>query len=560
MQSMTKEHLVQDLSPLPEHWESIGHAFVHQAKTQPHALAIMDSSGVCLTYHDTLLRAIALANILHNRLGKAVFVGVLLPPSAGAALVNIALTLLGKIPVNLNYTSSQVTFNLYLSQCEFDFIITSRRIIERFPFDSTARFIQLERIRQEASMFLKAVSWTEADLVPEHLLGNIFAGLKTGENRLDETATLLFTAGSTGDSKGVLLTHRNILTNIHAIQQQARLSNHETVLGVVPFFHSFGFTLTLWTVLTLGHSVVYHFDPRDSRRIGNLCERHRPTVLFCTPTMMRAYLKRAKPGQFSSVRTCILGGEKVKVSLATDIVKELGIVPIEGYGLTETSPVVSCNIPGKVILKDGTEIDGTKLGTVGLPLPGTQIRVVDLHSGELKKTLEEGLIEVMGPQIMKGYLNNGRATDEVMDEGWFKTGDLGFLDEQGFLTISGRLSQYSKIAGEMVPHLKVEKEIVRLARCEEQNVSVTSVPDEIRGERLIVLHTKLQEEPEEIVSRLRGENIVPALWIPNSSDFIEIEQMPVLPSGKLDLCEIRNIAYRRTCLIASAANNFRPLE
>lgn len=548
LETTMHQNSVQELSPLPAHWHSLAHAFVHQARSQPRSLALADSSGLSLTYHDTLLRSVALANILHKRLGSAERVGVLLPPSVGAVLVNLALTMLGKIPVNLNYTSSQSTFNHYLSQCEFDQIITSRRILERFPFDSTARYLLAERLRQDASIFLKAISWSEADLVPENLLGHIFAGLRNSDDRLDETAAILFTAGSTGDAKGVMLTHRNILTNVHAIQQQARLSEREFVLGVVPFFHSFGFTLTLWAVLALGHAAVYHYDPRDCRRIGNLCEKHKPTVLFCTPTIMRTYLRRSKKEQFESIKICILGGEKVKPALAHDLERELGITPLEGYGLTETSPVVSCNIPGRVVLKDGTEIAGTKLGTVGLPLPGTAIRIVDADSGEEKKTLEEGLIEVSGPQVMKGYLNNVEATNRVIHNGWFRTGDLGFIDEGGFLTISGRLSQFSKIAGEMVPHLKVEKEIVRIAECEEQNVSVTSVPDDNRGERLIVLYSsgKLKKSPEEIVSILNSEKAIPALWIPNPKDFIEVDELPVLSTGKLDLREIRNIACRRT--------------
>jgi acyl-[acyl-carrier-protein]-phospholipid O-acyltransferase/long-chain-fatty-acid--[acyl-carrier-protein] ligase len=536
---------VQDLSALPEHWESLGHAFLHQARTQPHAIAIRDSSGISMTYHDTLLRSIALANILHKRLGKTELVGVLLPPSAGAALVNIALTLLGKVPVNLNYTSSQNTFNQYLSLCDFDHIVTSRRIIERFPFDSTARYLPIERLRQDASLLLKAVSWSEADLVPEGLLGHMLAGLKKTEGKLDETATLLFTAGSTGDAKGVLLSHRNILSNVHAIQQQARLSNREVVLGVVPFFHSFGFTLTLWAVLALGHTAIYHYDPRDCRRIGNLCERFRPTVMFCTPTIMRAYLKRSKKEQFESIRICILGGEKVKPALAQDIERELGIIATEGYGLTETAPVIACNIPGKVVLRDGREIDGTRVGTVGLPLPGTTIRILGLENGLEKKPFEEGSIEVKGPQVMKGYFHNEEATRAVMHDGWFRTGDLGFLDNDGFLTISGRMSQFSKIGGEMVPHLQVEREIVHVAGCEEQNVSVTSVPDDNRGEKIVVVHTKLPKTPEEIVSELKAENVIPTLWVPDAKDFVEVDELPVLTTGKLDLCQIRKIAGSR---------------
>ena len=536
----------QALSELPEHWESLAHAFVHQAKTHPNEIAIEDSTGISLTYHDALLSAIALANILHEKLGHEEYIGILLPPSAGAALVNIAITLLGKIPVNLNYTASQCTFNSYVIQCKLEHIISSRRVMQRVLLDSTASFLQIEMLREEASILVKAWSSAETDLIPENLLGYFLAGLKKSANKLDETAALLFTAGSTGDPKGVVLSHRNILSNIHAIQQQARLAKKETVLGVVPFFHSFGFTLTLWTVLALGHRVVYHYDPRDARKIGDLCEKHQATVIFCTPTIMRSYLKRGHKEQFKSIKTCILGGEKLKPTLRQDLERELGIVPLEGYGLTETSPVVACNIPGEIILNDNSRVPGNKPGTVGMPLPGTMLRVVNLVTNEDLPNNVEGMIMVKGPQVMLGYLDKPDETASVISDGWFTTGDLGYVDSDGFLTITGRLSQFSKIGGEMVPHLNVEREIVGLIGGTEQTISVTSVPDEKRGERLVVLHTKLNMTPEQVVTELKNQKKLSGLWIPDARDFVEVPELPVLSTGKLDLREIKNIARLRT--------------
>lgn len=536
----------QALSELPEHWESLGHAFVHHAKTHPDQIAIEDSTGLSLTYHDALLSSIALANILHDKLGHEEYIGVLLPPSVGAVLANIAITLLGKVPVNLNYTSSQSTFNSCILQCQLKHIISSRRVMQRVLFDSTASFLQIEKLKREASLIVKAWAWSETDLLPENILGHFLHGLKKSDNSLDRTGALLFTAGSTGEPKGVVLSHRNILTNIHAIQQQTGLSEQETVLGVMPFFHSFGFTLTLWAVLALGHRVVYHYDPRDARKIGDLCEKHKATVLFCTPTIMRSYLKRGQSEKFKSIRTCILGGEKLKPSLRGDIEHDLGITPLEGYGLTETSPVVACNIPGNIKLPDGTEIKGNKPGTVGMPLPGTTVRIVSLLTREDLPNNVEGMILVHGPQVMRGYLNKPEETNLVLSDNWFTTGDLGFLDDDGFLTITGRLSQFSKIGGEMVPHLNVEREILCVIGGNEQTISVTSVPDDTRGERLVVLHTKLNVSPAEIVSQLKNTKGLSSLWIPNERDFVEVPELPVLSTGKLDLREIKNIAMLRT--------------
>ncbi len=536
----------QDLTELPEHWESLAHAFVHQAKIHSNEIALEDSTGMSLTYHDALLSSIALANILHEKLGHEEYIGILLPPSVGAALVNIAITLLGKVPVNLNYTASQSTFNSYVIQCKLGHIISSKRVMQRVLLDSTASFFQIEMLKEEASLLVKAWASAETDLIPENMLGHFLAGLKKTANKLDQTAAVLFTAGSTGDPKGVVLSHRNILSNIHAIQQQARLSEKETVLGVVPFFHSFGFTLTLWAVLALGHRVAYHYDPRDARKIGDLCEKHQATVLFCTPTIMRSYLKRGHKEQFKSIKTCILGGEKLKPALRADLESELGIVPLEGYGLTETSPVVACNIPGEIILSDNSRLPGNKPGSVGMPLPGTLVRIVSLVSNEILPNNVEGMIMVKGPQVMTGYLDKPDETAAVINDGWLTTGDLGFLDCDGFLTITGRLSQFSKIGGEMVPHLNVEKEILRVIGGNEQTISVTSVPDEKRGERLVVIHTPLKITPEQIVAELKNQKELSGLWIPDARDFVEVSELPILSTGKLDLCEIKNIAKLRT--------------
>lgn len=515
---------------------------MHQAKTQPNAMAIYDSTGASLTYREVLVRSIGLANILSPVLGKEDMVGVLLPPSAGAALVNIALELLGKIPVNLNYTASQAQFDHYVRQCHMEQIITSYKVMQRVEISSKATFVAIESLRKKLNLRLKAISFSEAELIPEKWLGAFFRGLESdhGRNRLDETATVIFTAGSTGDPKGVMLSHRNILSNIHAIEQHAKITKKETVLGVVPFFHSFGFTMTLWAVLVLGHTAVYHYSPLDARVIGELCQRYQASVLFCTPTIMRSYIKRVGKDKFNSLHLCILGGEKLRTALRNELQKELNILPLEGFGLTETSPVVACNVPNDVLDVNGRMVPGNRPGTVGLPLPGTAIRIVDIaHGGELPPG-GEGMIHVCGPQVMQGYLNKPEETSKVMDGPWFKTGDLGFLDSDGFLTVTGRLSQFSKIGGEMVPHLGVEQAILQVTGALEQDLVVTSAPDEKRGEKLVVVSSKLPYTPREIVKRLT-ESSVSRLWIPDAGDFIKLDALPVLPSGKIDLQKIKKL-------------------
>ncbi|CAN5501253.1 N/A [soil metagenome] len=532
------------LSPLPDHWFSLGNAFLHQARIAPDLVAVEDSTGVSLTYHKLLVSSLALANILSERLDPCLYVGILLPPSAGAVLANIALTLIGKIPVNLNYTISEEQFDSCITQCGIKTVLTSKKIMQRLKFKADQKYLELETLRDNVTLAIKAWSWTEADLVPEMLLSQFLPGLAANQshNRLKEPAAVLFTAGSTGIPKGVVLSHGNILSNIHGIQEH--LHESETVLGVAPFFHSFGFTMTLWAVLALGQKAVYHYDPFDARTVGNLCEKTNATVLFCTPTIMRAYLRRCKKEQFKSIRLCILGGEKLKSQLASEIEAELSVTPLQGYGLTETGPVISTNVPDQIVFSDGLSVQGNKPGTVGIPLSGTRVRIIDLVTGNENAVDVEGMIQVQGPQVMQGYLNNNDATEQVLKDDWFITGDLGFLDNQGFLTITGRLSQFSKIGGEMVPHLAVEQEILKAIGSDEQILSVTSVPDEKRGERLAVVYSKSAMTPQDICKKMQLSDIS-KLWVPDAEDFVEVDVLPVLSNGKLDLQMIKKLAAER---------------
>jgi acyl-[acyl-carrier-protein]-phospholipid O-acyltransferase / long-chain-fatty-acid--[acyl-carrier-protein] ligase len=313
------------------------------------------------------------------------------------------------------------------------------------------------------------------------------------------------------------------------------------VLGIAPFFHAFGFTTALWTVLALGYKGVYHHDPFDAKTVGKLCQDHKVTIMFCTPTMMRAYARRCKPEQFKTMRFFVAGGEKLKAQLAEEIEKHLGVIPLEGYGLTETSPVISSTLHDPISLPDGRTVPGRKQGTVGIPLPGTEVKVVDLDTDKDLPPGNEGMILVRGPQVMQGYLNKPDETAKVKRGDWFVTYDLGFIDEEGFLTITGRLSQFSKIGGEMVPHLAVEKAILQVSCSSEQNLSVTSMADNKRGERLAVVYTDLGMTPQEVVKRLQqGE--MSKLWIPDANDFVQVDELPVLGTGKIDLRKIKEIA------------------
>ena len=526
------------LNPLPPGVQSLGTAFLCQVRVRPDALAIADSTGAKLTYRETIQRATALALFLKRSVGSSPYVGILLPPTAPAAVANIAVTLLGKIPVNLNYTTSDSVVNSCIDQCGMSHVITAQKAIEKFHLKPNRPLILLEEVAKQIKPTDKLAA-AIASYSPRIVAPRILPGLQG--NRLDETATVIFTSGSTGDPKGVMLTHKNVLSNVFGIAQHVQLTPEDTVLGILPFFHSFGFSVTLWTVLGLGLKAVYHYSPLDAKIIGTLSEKFGATVMTATPTFMRSYLQRCKPEQFAKLRLLILGAEKLKPELAREIEEKLGINPIEGYGCSETGPVVSVNVPMQVHSREGTLISGNKRGSVGRPLPGTEIRTSDPETGKVLSDGETGVIVVRGPQVMRGYLNRAEATATVLRDGWYLTGDLGFIDDQGFLSITDRLSRFAKIGGEMVPHHAVESAIAVAAGVPDSSIAVTSLPDPKRGERLVILHTQLPITPEVVCSRL-AEGETPRLWIPSTSDFIEVETIPVLGTGKLDLRGIRRLA------------------
>jgi acyl-[acyl-carrier-protein]-phospholipid O-acyltransferase/long-chain-fatty-acid--[acyl-carrier-protein] ligase len=530
---------VRPLPPFPEHWRSLPRVFVSQARALWKRPAVADSTGVSLTYGQALIRALALGRVLARTLDAAPNVGVFLPPTVPAAVANLALALRGKVPINLNYTASPALVDSSIEQSGITHVLTSAKVLDRFKIRPRGTLVLLEEIPPKVTLGDKLWAAAVARLWPVGILGAVLPGLRA--DHLDAVATIIFTSGSTGNPKGVVLSHRNVLSNVHQVGHHVRLLPDEVVLGILPFFHAFGFTITLWTVLGLGKRVIYHFNPLDAKIIGSLCEEHGVTMLMGTPTFVRNYLQRCDPKQFAKLVHLILGAEKLKPELARDIREKLGIEPMEGYGCTELSPVVAVNTTHEMTLADGRVIHGNRAGTVGLPLPGTAVKTVDPATGADLPAGTEGMILVSGPQTMVGYLNRPDATAAVLKDGWYTTGDIGVLDSDGFLKITDRLSRFSKIAGEMVPHLAVESAILQVTGANEQEVAVTARPDTKRGERLCVIYTRLGLSAEEIYKKLSA-GVLPRLWIPDVEDFVAVEEIPILGSGKVDLRRLRELA------------------
>jgi acyl-[acyl-carrier-protein]-phospholipid O-acyltransferase/long-chain-fatty-acid--[acyl-carrier-protein] ligase len=310
------------------------------------------------------------------------------------------------------------------------------------------------------------------------------------------------------------------------------------MVGILPFFHSFGFTGTIWFPLLTGFSVVYHPNPMDAKTIGELAEKYGGSLLISTPTFCSSYVRKCRPEQFAKLRYAIVGAERLREPIATAFREKFGVELLEGYGCTEMAPIVAVNVPD--IRDAGNHQHGARPGTVGHPLPGVAAKVVDPETGEGPLFDREGLLLVKGPNQMLGYLGDPRRTQEVLRDGWYVTGDIAIIDDSGFIRITDRLSRFSKIGGEMVPHMKVEEQILALLE-EGQSCVVTAVPDEVKGERLVAFYTDERLEPAALWEQL-GRTDLPRLWIPKREDLRQLSAIPTLGTGKVDLRAVRERA------------------
>jgi acyl-[acyl-carrier-protein]-phospholipid O-acyltransferase/long-chain-fatty-acid--[acyl-carrier-protein] ligase len=390
----------------------------------------------------------------------------------------------------------------------------------------------------------KLASLVLAWLTPSALLKSALGACRDSipthdESAVDQLATVIFSSGSTGDPKGVMLTHFNILSNIQQVSQVFMLDGHDKVLGILPFFHSFGFMAALWLPAVNGVGVVYHPNPLDAQVIGELVARYKVTFLIATPTFLQAYMRRCSPESFGSLQYVLVGAEKLPERVALAFEDTFGIRPLEGYGCTECSPVVTVN--GRDFRAPGYRQVAARRGKIGHPLPGVSVRIVDIDTGEPVEPGTAGLLLVKGPNVMKGYLGKPEKTAEVLHDGWYTTGDIALMEEDGFLTITDRLSRFSKIGGEMVPHIKIEDKLHELADVTEQVFAVTSLPDEKKGERIAVLSTLSAEKLARVLEKLPQCDL-PALWKPKANLFFHVGALPLLGTGKMDLCGVKTLA------------------
>lgn len=462
-------------------------------------------------------------------------VGIVLPPGAGGSIANLAVLCAGKVPVNLNFTAGVSAINASLRLAEIETVITANAVrakVKDFPWPE--KTLDLATEIKELGGKKAILPWLIAAwILPNQLIANLLGLPKKGDN---EEAGLLFTSGSSGEPKGVVLTHRNILSNCWQVLSLCVLPNSATMIGCLPIFHSFGFTATMWYPMIRACKVVTIPSPLDTRGIIDAIAEEKATVLVGAPTFLRPIAKRAEPAELASLNLIVTGAEKLPPDLTEVFREKFSLDMMQGYGLTETSPAANINQPHPALPSGhGAETqEAMRVGSVGRMMPGMTSRILDPDTMEEIPDTERGLVIYRGGNVFGGYLKNPEKTKEAFHNGWFVTGDLGRFDEDGFLFIEGRLSRFSKIGGEMVPHGTVEQNIVDTFEFDQSEgyvVAVMGVPDPGKGEALVLL-TTLELTVKELREKLLAANL-PNLWVPKVIK--RVDAIPVLGTGKLDL-------------------------
>lgn len=497
-----------------------------------------------LSFDKVLAAAIAFSGEI-KQLTKKKRVGIILPPGKGGMVANLAVLFAGKIPVNINFTASHDAVKSSIRQADIDKFITADpfvRKVSSFPWPPNRDLIFIERSLPKLKK--KIIRWVIlSKILPVSMIAKI---LGIGSSSGDDEAVLLFTSGSSGEPKGVPLSHRNILANVCQFGSRCPLTHESKILGCLPLFHSFGSTVTLWFPCIEGINLVTYPSPLETKRLAELIEMHSVNMLLSTPTFLRGYMRRVKPEQLKSLDFVVTGAEKLPESLATSFRDKFGILPMEGYGLTETSPATNVNLPTPEKEGDIPVIEGNRFGSVGKFLPGMAVKMTNPATGKPSPVDVQGTIWLRGANIFPGYLGDQKKTDEVIKDGWFNTGDIGRLDDDGFLYIEGRLSRFSKIAGEMVPHETVEAAITKVLGLDqetERKIAVVGIPDVQKGEAIALLTTVCGETLEQECIDLRYKLMdagLPSLWCPKT--FIPTEEIPILASGKLDIKACQQLA------------------
>jgi len=515
---------------------------VRGLKRRPFATAVIDGTDHSKLSRAKLLGAAAAFSRYLRKQFSDERIAIVLPASKGSMLANLAVTLANKVPVDLNFTIGRAANESCCRRANLRVAISATPFMERLKdFPWPEHILKLDELlpRMKRQIILW---WIISVLAPARLLLRLLQIPKKGGHA---EAVLLFTSGTTGEPKGVVVSHRNVVGNVSQFRQLLDAKKTDAILASLPFFHTFGSTVTLWYPLIEGVRIVTFPNPLEAAKCAALIEQYGLTFLLATPTFLRLYLRKAEPEQLGTLRLIIAGAEKLPLDLASHFEKRFHKKVFEGYGLTETAPVVSVNLPDQQPRTSGEHVQpSSRLGSVGRLAPGIAAEIREPETNRKLSLYESGMLWLRGPNIFEGYLHDPQRTDEVLRDGWLKTGDIARFDEDGFLYIEGRLSRFSKIGGEMVPHEAIEQKIIdvlELSGRDERPLAIVGVQDEAKGEALVLL-SAVDIDLTQLRSKLH-EAGVPNLWIPKQVQ--RVEAIPVLASGKLDLKKCQERAAER---------------
>ncbi len=485
--------------------------FVRIAKKNASKLAVIDkTTGKSVTYSRALIGALILSSKF-SKYEKG-FIGIMIPTSAGAALATVGALMSGRVPVMINYsTGAEANVRYARKKCRFTTVITSRSLLEKINCPLVEGMVMIEDLMAGVTTGDKLKAALKTKLPLGMLLNTVSGGSE------DDTAAMLFTSGSEKDPKAVPLSHRNLIANIESFSSYVRVSGEDKILANLVFYHIFGLTVNLWVAFYHGMTMVTYANPLDFQKISTIAREEQPTIMVGTPSFFWGYLNKSEPGDFKSLRLMVAGADKCPDALRDGYMKKHGVTLLEGYGATETSPVISVNSQ-----------EFNRAGSTGKVIPGIQVRIESIESGEECKVREIGKILVKGPSVMRGYYDDPAQTAEVLKDGWYNTGDMGYLDEDGYLWHAGRFKRFTKVGGEMVSLVKVENVMEKYLH---QGVSccVVEVPDDKKGS-YIVAAVSAEVNKTEILRRMMAD--LPSIALPRQ--FVVIENLPMMGTGKID--------------------------
>jgi len=528
-------------------FDSLIAAWLRQVKRHSGKLCMVDAIGGKVNWARAFTASVLFSRLL-AKYSRGQNIGAILPTSSAGIITNMASLMAGKTIVNLNFTSSLQALKSAVQSAQITEIYTSSRFIEKLKgkgVDLTAlldktRVYYLEELKGGISIFKKLVTLASIKFLPKFLINCLY--IKKVKNK--DPACIMFSSGSEGAPKGVVLTHKNVHVNARQILQIFHTRSNDVVMNTLPLFHSFGFTVTSLMPLIGGIPLVSHPDPTDVVNIGKSIAKYKATLYCGTSTFLRMFVKnrRVAPQMLESLRYIIAGAEKLQPEIRQEFQAKFNKEILEGYGATETAPVSSVNVPDFLDINDWQIRQGHKLGSVGLPLPGTCVRIVDPRTYAELLPGEDGLILIAGPQLMREYLNESEKTSNAfveLDEiRWYKTGDKGHMDKNGFITIVDRYSRFANIGGEMVSLGAVEAAICKVLKQAMTDVATVNVPDSKKGEQIVLLFVG-DTDPDEIMDAIRSGGINPLM---RPGAIFKVDEIPRLGSGKCDFSGLKKLA------------------